>query len=69
MQSTTSILTKTVTHVTAQLKKNMSGYKKYCSEFFSYRSTQLYDTVPCDRIFFTDNDYNNYFGYINIPYN
>lgn len=40
---------------------NAKGYNLYLSKFIEERHTALYDIAPCDRIFFRDSDYTNYF--------
>lgn len=45
---------------------NISGYNKYISQFMEARSKELYDIAPCDRIFFGDDDYKNYFALTRI---
>ena len=40
---------------------NTKGYNLYLSKFIEERHSALYDIAPCDRIFFRDSDYTNYF--------
>lgn len=56
---TNSILTGAYKNIMSHF--NPSGYNRYISAFMENRSEQLYDIVPCDRIFFSDEDYKNYF--------
>ena len=42
------------------------NYKKLMTEFIESRSQSLYDTAPCDRIYFTEEDAEQLFKAINI---
>lgn len=53
------ILTQIYPKITKEF--NLSGYNKYISKFIEDRHKALYDIVPCDRIFFKDDDYAKYF--------
>ena len=57
-KTSTSILSTTYKHISS--KFNMIAYKKLVSAFLEARNEQLYDTCPCDRIFFSNTDYQQY---------
>lgn len=59
-KTSTSILSTAYKSVTANF--NMTKYKRYISSFLEARSTELYDTCPCDRIFFRSTDYELYWS-------
>jgi hypothetical protein len=60
-KKTNAILTKLYTHVSKSIKTNIKGYNKYLSNFIEFRAKDLYDTAPCERIFFKDQDEADYF--------
>ena len=59
-KSSTSILKTAYAHITS--KFTMSAYKRLISAFLEERNQVLYDTSPCDRIFFKDSDYQQYWS-------
>ena len=59
---TSAILTMVYPEVQNKIKANMRAYNKYISEFIEFRAKELYDIAPCDRIFFREEDYKNYFA-------
>lgn len=63
-KNSNAILTSIVSNINSSF--NLSGYNKYISSFMEARSTQLYDTSPCDRLFFTDKDYIDFFSMTHI---
>lgn len=52
--------------VAAALNKNMKGYKGVLSRFMSARTKDLYDTAPCERIVFGDQDREDLFNTLGI---
>ena len=60
MQISTAIQTIAYKSVTRDF--NMTKYKRYISSFLEARTTELYDTCPCDRIFFRSTDYELYWS-------
>ena len=58
-KSTNSISTNIIRHIDSSF--NQPGYNRYLSAFMEFRSKELYDICPCDRIFFSEEDYKNYF--------
>ena len=63
-KATKAILTLVYPKVTKQF--NERGYNQYLSKFIEDRHNQLYDIAPCDRIFFRDSDYQEYFAKTNV---
>lgn len=54
------------------VEKNMtpttiSNFKKMVGSFMEKRSESLYDTAPCDRIYFSDADFEELFNIMKIP--
>ena len=60
MKTSTAIQTIAYKSVTKDF--NMTKYKRYVSSFLEARTTELYDTCPCDRIFFRSTDYELYWS-------
>lgn len=46
--------------------KGKSAYKECVSEFISSRGKEIYDTIPCSRIFFGENDVSSLFNALQI---
>lgn len=65
-KNTKAILTKAFPYVSKTIQSNMRGYNAYLSQFIETRSKDLYDTAPCERIFFKEDDYKNYFNSTHI---
>ena len=63
-KTSNAILLGTYKYVTSRL--NLTGYNRYISSFMEVRADKLYDIVPCDRIYFGDEDYKNYFTSTNL---
>ena len=61
MSNRKALLTIAYPEVSSCLAKHLAGYKKCVSEFIEFRSKELYDTAPCDRIFFRQEDINSFF--------
>lgn len=53
-------------YVSNKIKVNMSKFKKLMSEFMQSRSVQLYDFCPCDRLFFTYSDIEEFYTLMGI---
>ena len=54
--NTKAILQKIYPKVEEALKKNKLKWKRHLSQFISSRSEMLFDTMPCDRIYYYDKD-------------
>lgn len=65
----TVILNNVYPMIAANLDKNKSKYKLVVSRFIEKRSESLYDTAPCDRIFFNQNDKDDFYKTMNIDTN
>lgn len=52
--------------VSAALDKNLKGYKAVIGRFISSRTKDLYDTAPCERIVFGDQDREDLFNMMGI---
>lgn len=64
--NTKAIITKLYPIVDKSLSKNVSKYKKLMSTFIERRSQDLFDTVPCSRLFYNDNDREELFTMMGI---
>ena len=54
--NTKEILDNIYPKIEESLKKHEKDWKKCLSMFITNRSDSLFDTLPCDRIYYTDND-------------
>ena len=54
--NTKEILDNIYPKIAESLKKYEKDWKKCLSMFITNRSDSLFDTLPCDRIYYTDND-------------
>ena len=66
MKVTTVAIDKIYPLVENSLSKNTTKYKKNIQNFFESRSTELYDTAPCSRILFGNNERDDFFKSIDI---
>ena len=48
------------------LKKNYNKWKHCMANFMQKRSAMLFDTMPCDRIYYYDDDANELLSAINV---
>ena len=55
--------------ISKNMDKCITAYKKYIGNFISVRSEDLYDTAPCRRIFFTNEDRAKFFNTIKVDSN
>lgn len=55
--------------ISKNMDKCIPQYKKYIGEFISARTEDLYDTAPCRRIFFTNEDKLRFFNTIKVDSN
>lgn len=53
---TTAIVDLVYPKIEESIKKNFNAWKKCLSSFIQKRHEMLFDTVPCDRIYYRDND-------------
>lgn len=53
--------------VSAAISKYINQYKNCVGRFMSKRSKELYDIAPCDRIFFGQEDVDDFYKSINLP--
>lgn len=67
MKVTTVAVDKIYPLVEQSLSKNTAKYKKNIQVFFETRSKDLYDTCPCARMQFGNNERDDFFKSINIP--
>ena len=63
---TNVVLTQLYPKVDKSMKVNMNQWKKLMSNFFQARSAALYDIAPIDRIYFNQEDENNFFNVLKI---
>lgn len=63
---TNVVLTQLYPKVEKSMKTNINQWKKLMSNFFQARSAALYDIAPIDRIYFNQEDENNFFNALNI---
>lgn len=66
MKDTTAILSIAYPEVEKNIKANLNKYKNYLSRFINSRSEQLYSNMPTKQIYFTQDDYNDFFKSTNI---
>ena len=66
MKDTTAILSIAYPEVEKNIKSNLNKYKNYLSKFINSRSEQLYSNMPTKQIYFTQDDYNEFFKSTNI---
>lgn len=52
--------------ITDKLKSNVNKYKLCVGRFVNKRSKELYDIAPCDRIFFGQDDINDFYSSLKI---
>ena len=63
---TKAILTDVYPLIENALNKNLASWKRNLSLFINKRSTYLFDSVPCDRIAYSDTDRDDFFKSINV---
>lgn len=63
---TNIVLTQLYPKVEKSMKSNITQWKKLMSNFFQTRSAALYDIAPIDRIYFNQEDENNFFNVLKI---
>ena len=64
--NTKAILEKIYPQVEQAMNKNLIAWKKCLSNFISSRTVFLFDTMPCDRIYYNDNDRDELFNALRI---
>lgn len=64
--STSAILKKLYPKVNNNISKNISKYTKVLSKFIESRSEALYDTCPCNPMYFKKSEYDELFEVIGI---
>lgn len=64
--NTSAILKEVYPLVESAMNKNTTKWKQCMSRFIQKRSTLLFDTVPCDRIYYSKEDGNDLVKSINI---
>ena len=69
MKITSTILDNIYPMVSASLSKNTTRYKRNLQTFIEVRSKELYATAPYTRIYFGQDDIDDYFKSINIKAN
>lgn len=52
--------------VQESLNSNLAKYKKYLSIFIDKRSKDVFDSIPCSRIFYTDEDRKEFFSILQL---
>ena len=66
MASTKAILNSTVPMVNTLLAKNTSKVKKCIDKFINARNQYIFDTCPCDRIYYTTEDADEMFAAVGM---
>ena len=69
LQSEDIILKNIYPMIVNNIEKNKSKYKLVVSRFIEKRSEYLYDTSPCDRIFFNQQDKDDFYNTLKIDPN
>ena len=69
--NTSAIRTRLWPMVESALNKSMTKrmYKDLINEFISYRSSKLYDNIPCDRILCSETEMDKIFDVLSIKKN
>lgn len=67
--NTSAILKQIYPAVSSAMDKNMVGWKRCMSNFISKRSAVLFDTMPCDRIYYSDMDRDELFTALKLNRN
>lgn len=66
-KNTTSLLTNLYPLVSKALSSRQKEYRNCIGRFINNRNESLYDIAPCDRLYFGQNDLDDFFMSINIP--
>lgn len=66
MAETQALVKKIYPMVETSLSTNIKKWRACLSHFTESRSEELFDTVPCSRIFYTDEDRNEFFTSLDI---
>ena len=66
MKNTSAIVDLVYPVIEKGISKNLNSFKKNLQNFFQTRSKSIYDTAPCDRIYFGVEDIDNFFKSINV---
>ena len=61
MKNTKAILTELYPNVVEKIKKNENQLKLCISRYIEYHAKELYDICPCDRIYFTTNELDDFY--------
>lgn len=69
MKDTKAILSIAYKECESKIKSNMNGFKKYMSNFMSYRTRQFYSNAPYEMIYFTHTDIEEFFNSTKIDKN
>ena len=64
--NTSAVLKNIYPMVDHAMKTRMAKWKACMAQFMQKRANMLFDTMPCDRITFTDQDRNDFFAALNI---
>lgn len=65
-KNTQSLATNLYPLVEKSLNSNLQNYKAYLSTFIDKRSKDVFDTVPCSRIYYSDEDRKEFLSVLNI---
>lgn len=65
-QITSVVVNDIYPEVSKSLTKNLSKYKKVVQKFFEARSKEIYDNAPYTRIYFGQNDVDDYFNALQL---
>jgi hypothetical protein len=66
LKSTKAILSMLYPKVEKSFPKNLNKFKSVISKFMNDRNAQLFDTCPCDRIYYGEDDANEMFQALDI---
>lgn len=66
MKDTVAILKEAYPSIEAGLKKNLTKYKKFLSEYINRNSDILYSNIPSKQLYFLQTDCDNYFKSIDV---
>lgn len=66
MKDTKAVLTEAYPNIEKNMKTHTKNYMNCVSRFINARSTSLYSNVPCDKLYFSQEDENDFYKSIDI---
>ena len=69
MENTKAIITKAYPEIDKNVKSNLNSYKRYISKFLNSRASLIYTNLPCEQLYFSQDDINDFFKSIGVDRN